>query len=425
MDGEEEKKESDHTLPPHVLNPSPFLAADVLKAKKADVEGPGSSGIAIALNALNANDPTLDKDPEDKVVASGIGGALNIICSNEPTSNKDLRDELDSTQSQEHTPVRFDPRVTVTEFEDPVPRMWYQEEELNQHKQQAIALAQSYLREHPAVADWYRRATLDPVTNTYRKRALYSLPVFSSTYSRTDTEPHMDSTDSGAELHHTRSLMKASPGGGSSCIRKKGASPVQKIMIVDPNPAIALLFRKSMQSMFPSAEIVTGQSYEEASQLVEESYALTDEAIPFDIIVVEQKLTTSRLKTDDDETKKKSSNECRLTGLLDMFRGLRSEPKQNAVVPLSNCNFRDGADLIRQIRQLSSGSDALPPCLLIGVSIRPERDAILMRSAGADVVWGIPIPAVGNMLRNKLLTTLHAKRSNASSSPPDATPTQS
>merc|ERR1719410_651694 len=84
--------------------------------------------------------------------------------------------------------VTFDPRVTVTEFEDPIPRKWYEDYELDQHKREAIALAQAYLRKHPAVLKRYRQPILDPITKTTRKRALFSLPVFSSTYSSTDTD---------------------------------------------------------------------------------------------------------------------------------------------------------------------------------------------------------------------------------------------
>jgi hypothetical protein len=40
--------------------------------------------------------------------------------------------------------------------------------------------------------------------------------------------------------------------------------------------------------------------------------------------------------------------------------------------------------------------------LLIGVSMQPDRDAKPMQQAGADLIWGKPIPRVGNALRNQL-----------------------
>ena len=52
--------------------------------------------------------------------------------------------------------------------------------------------------------------------------------------------------------------------------------------------------------------------------------------------------------------------------------------------------------------------------LVIGVSVRPDCDAKVLREAGADLVWGKPIPRVGDALRNQLLNSLVAKRRQAS-----------
>jgi hypothetical protein len=48
--------------------------------------------------------------------------------------------------------------------------------------------------------------------------------------------------------------------------------------------------------------------------------------------------------------------------------------------------------------------------LLIGVSIQPDRDAKTLKEAGTDVIWGKPIPRVGDALRNQLLNALVMKR---------------
>jgi hypothetical protein len=48
--------------------------------------------------------------------------------------------------------------------------------------------------------------------------------------------------------------------------------------------------------------------------------------------------------------------------------------------------------------------------LLIGVSMQPDRDAKPMQQAGADLIWGKPIPRVGNALRNQLIKALLNKR---------------
>merc|ERR1711971_1462693 len=96
------------------------------------------------------------------------------------------------------------------------------------------------------------------------------------------------------------------------------------------------------------------------------------------------------------------------------------------VTPSMGCSDCCGSDLIHQVCELTSRDrqqrrSSIPSCLLIGISVRPELDAEVLRRAGADIVWGIPIPSVGATLRNKLLTRLHAKRSSISSNPTDGT----
>ena len=322
--------------------------------------------------------------------------------------------------------LRFDPRVTVTEFEDPVPRNWYHDSELDGHKREAIALAQLYLREHPAVARWYRRAILDPVTKTYRKRALFSLPVFSSTYSSSDADPITEINNLGdgqtKESHNQSSVMSS-----SSLQQGEQLTPsVKKILIVHPSPAIASLFAKSFKSMFPSAEVFSTGSSEEASQSINQSFA-PNSTVSFDIIIIEQRLNPKSISP------KSSNNENKLNhvlknldkgpvGLLRMLMNKSEEESRVAAATISptNRDIRCGSDLLHQACELSRNQcSAASASLLIGVSIRPERDTMAMRQAGADIVWGIPIPSVGATLRNKLLTKLLAKRSSTSPRFPD------
>ncbi|VEU36743.1 unnamed protein product [Pseudo-nitzschia multistriata] len=368
----EEKKESD--IAPQVplgaasvassLKPTKFLAPDISRSDEA-LDGRPSSGItAAATDGKFEKDTFSDKDTTDTVV---------------------LKQPLQQEQQQK---LRFDPRVTVTEFEDPIPRKWYDENELDQHKREAIAIAQNYLRQHRAVAEWYRRSTLDPVTNTYRKKALFSLPVFSSMYSDNRTENSQESPRG--------AIVPSEP-------------RIRKILIVEPNPAILSLFHKSMKSMFESAEIVAARSSEKALRLVEESIAPTrHDAAAFDIIVIEQALAIRG------NHGAKRSDTC-LPGLLGMFLKKNHEPIISAV---PSTKIHRGSELIEQLRELSleqqtQFGNADPPrsSLLIGVSLRPERDGAAMRQAGADLVWGIPIPSVGRNLRNDLVSKLQDKRS--------------
>ena len=394
-DGEEEKKESDHAFTSVPTAPdTPLLPKNII-------------------NELSSSNKNISG------IASNIEMAGNDGCHNDSQDKSEVLQGLH--QNNQH--LRFDPRVTVTEFEDPVPRKWYQDSELEVQKREAISLAQSYLRKHPAIAVWYRRANLDPVTKTYRKRALFSLPVFSSTYTDIDSVPSPEIIAHNNDFNSLEEgLTKTTPGISSPTLRsKKSSTPsVKKILVVHPNPKIASLFCKSMKSMFPSAQLVSARTSEEASQLIRQSFAPSNNGSPlsslfssgtassYDIIIVWQHLThqssSSPKASKLDEVLKNP------LGFLDI---LMKKPEEEPTPPASPTGngTRRGSDLIHLVNELSSCNHRRPSSLLIGVSVRPDRDAPLMKRAGADIVWGIPIPKVGDALRNKLFSVLLAKRS--------------
>ena len=87
-------------------------------------------------------------------------------------------DDTSSSQSQRSTRrVYFDPRVTITEYNDKVPREWYTDSELDKFKFDTILLAQRFLRSRPELAVDYCTGLVDPTTGVVRKKALYSLPI--------------------------------------------------------------------------------------------------------------------------------------------------------------------------------------------------------------------------------------------------------
>merc|ERR1719330_1461800 len=89
---------------------------------------------------------------------------------------------------------------------------------------------------------------------------------------------------------------------------------------------------------------------------------------------------------------------------------VESSSPEDTVMPLKiSEGMHYGCDLIQQVCELSSHKQQ-KRCLLIGLSFRPEDDARLMIEAGADIVWELPIPTVGNDLRTQLLAKLRAKR---------------
>ncbi len=399
--GEEEKKETD----------SPF------------------KGTSSAPDVLLLSNKVISECSRSNTNISGIAATIGLVakeyCNND---SKDTSENLQALhKNKQH--CRFDPRVTVTEFEDPVPRKWYHDSELDQHKREAIALAQAYLRKHPVVAEWYRRAVLDPVTKTHRKRALYSLPVFSSTYNGRHTAPSPEITTDIENLEEGLTKTFRSPSVASQQ-RKSSTVAIKKILVVHPNPKIASLFCKSMKSMFSAAKLVSTGSPEEASRLIQQSFVPPNHGSPsssaqFDIIIVEQHLTRA-------DTSSKCS---KLDGILKNplgFCNIVMKDDDESLSPETSptsCAIRCGSDLIHLIHELSSHNNnsdqyepTTPTSFLIGVSMRPKHDAPLLKRAGADIVWGIPIPKVGNALRSKLVAGLLAKRSSSLPSAPPFTP---
>lgn len=313
-----------------------------------------------------------------------------------------------SNGSAAKTGVRFDPRVTVTEFEDSIERCWYNDSELDRLKYDTILLAQEYLLTHPDQAEQYNRAALDPVTGTFRKRALFSLPVLSSTDDEGLPSP---------DHKEYEQLLK---------------SQVKTILIVDPNKAILDLFCKSLHSMFPTAILFKTQSGEEALQLVVAALQRHNGTHRgFDVIIVEQRLFQIE-RPGNNKTKslqslphmdgacavRKPSSFSESCGSTHLHSGLRGSEVIEKIQQLEEVAFEDQPDDLAAVSQPCKLSEANVLCtkpvqrraLLIGVSMQPDNDAKEFQKAGADIVWGKPIPKVGNALRNQLLHTLINKR---------------
>jgi hypothetical protein len=373
------------------------------------------------------------------------------------TSSHNLDDKNNKTA------VRFDPRVTVTEFEDAVERAWYDDYELERLKKETIVLTQQYMLSHPMEAEKYFRATIDPVTNTYRTRPLFSLPVLSS------EEVNSDDTD---HSHLSASLSSLT----SESIQELCREQVKRVLIVDPNPAILALFCKSMSSMFPTAEFATAQSAERALNLIKgtfgsrnaddtkvldsmssPSYQFERKSRAFDIIIIEQSLyphspcvgsrktepASGSPLTDCDSSRKRHGTRRTLprnSSMPDIEKqtasNFRAVTKPGSfchrdIATGTGCNLREqrgGSDLTRAIVKLwqldffndsssksttnatAAASNFEWKALLIGVSMHPDHQFRIMQEAGSDIVWGKPIPRVGDALRNQLLKALMEKR---------------
>ncbi len=365
--------------------------------------------------------------PEIPSSKEGFFDSFNLTQSFRSRGDQFLQDLdiVSNSSSETGRNITFDPRVTVTEFEDCVERQWYTESELEVLKYETVALAQEYLIAHPQEAERYNRPKLDQVTGTLRKRALFSLPVLSSITDGALPNPE------GCDF---RALLE---------------SHIRNILIVDPNRQILTLFCRSMNQLFPHARIISTQSGEEALSFVhaelQRNFGSSSAHRNFDIIIVEQRLfgcfQNSVRATGSSSLMQAKNTSARISNdVVDRFPVLRKPNSFNFVeairsLPSGTLNMC-GSELIREICALEDEAFGSPSptwhqakfdtltsaeassisapiewrALLIGVSVQPDRDAKTLRECGADLIWGKPIPKVGDALRNQLLSSLINKR---------------
>lgn len=120
-------------------------------------------------------------------------GLLDSTCTSlslgEDGEGEVKQEEIKQQQPKSHQPsrqccpskkVRFDPRVTITEFEDNSPRYWFSAFELERLQKESVHLVQRYLIANPSMIVKYNQPRLDPVTGTYRKPALFSIPILNA-----------------------------------------------------------------------------------------------------------------------------------------------------------------------------------------------------------------------------------------------------
>ena len=352
-------------------------------------------------------------------------------------TKKFFRQSESSASDRERT-VKFDPRIVITEFLDDQERAWFNDDDLNRFKRETLMLAQHYMMLHPEVADEYNTPTIDPITGKVRKKALYAMPGLCST-------DGLDAFGSSAEIER---LLK---------------NAVRKILIVDPNKSILELFRKSIQEMFPTANITLVQTGEEALRLYETELERQKNLWDghnrgFDIVIVEEQLSRQRAKVSPMSkwvrhhstrlTRMRSDSTAYSSTVLSKLSDEYGIPKHDSlsnleILPAASLGSEkgcamSGSQLMQRICQLEEkfdsvpqisdkrGSEALvsedssvfaPPqrrSLLIGVSVNVEKFSQKLKNSGADLVWSKPPPTMDNKLRNMLISALIAKRQKAS-----------
>jgi len=348
-------------------------------------------------------------------------------------------DESSSTQSASRHRVSFDPRITISELYDEMPRRWYSDGELDKFKMDTILIAQRYLRHHPELVPDYCAGVVDPVTGVAKKKALYSLPVLNNV-SLEDGEDSDDSTTSPGQTSSSKSTFLYD-------YVKMARIHVRKILIVDPNKLVLDLFCRSLQQIFPEAELTLAQTGDEALYRTEQLYKEgLSQGRAFDLVIVEERLhalplrgfghsprlTTNPTKGGSSKSLAKAKHNS-MTQLADYNKATTTSPATDAYHP----NLISGSEVLRQIKRLEAGfchpdrrmaeeeydgfgeepsqrqEQVCWKSLLVGVCVDQKHDTLKLFSSGADLVWGKPPPPMGENLRNTLVSMLVRKRSPA------------
>lgn len=318
----------------------------------------------------------------------------------------DMANSARGSGSRTHC-VAFDPRVTVTEFEDYAPRQWFSDMDLERFRVETVLVAQKYLAQHPEMIELYNKPRLDPVTGTLRKKALYSMPALGAedVDSLPDTEKH-------------RRLMEA------LAVRE-----VKNILLVDRNKVILDLFRRSLKTIFPHAQITTTESAEEALKVFRQALGTQNSfhRMSFDIVIAEEHLHEP-LTVANTPLVKGGKSMTNLPGLsASDVRDEAALARHGSLIDLSEPNESQGcsgSEFLRRICSLTRCSDVdeqsieastlrdpvKGTALLIGVSALPGVDVVRLTDSGADFVWGKPPPRMNDELRNQLVSRLVNKR---------------
>lgn len=292
--------------------------------------------------------------------------------------------------------IRFDPRVTVTEFEDdPEYRQWFSDFELERFKKETIALAQQYLVKHPNVLEDYCKPYLDPVTGTFRKKALFSMLVLKAT--RAD-----DSLDE-AQSANSEERYEA--------MRQDLANNTfKKILLVNHNQLVLDLFERSLAKIFPKAQFSRCGNGDEALQIVQKANRDS-----FDLVLAEDRPRRPWKSCEglDAEAaaavaKEEQDQAFSSVGKASSLGGLAKSSRKGSLCL---------SELFRMIRGMEQ-AEKKQQSMLVAVSTRSEADRTNLKTCGADAVWGLPPPHMGDELRDELVARLIQKRRGETSEDP-------
>ena len=344
--------------------------------------------------------------------------------------------------------VQFDPRVTVTEFHDG-PRYWFSHKELEHMKDQAISTVRKYLIQHPDLISTYNEPRLDPITGTFRRKALFSIPVLNHAYEPPSTLPGQDMREAiGISSHQVRYQDHHAR---LHQVLTSADIHFKNVLIACRNPLVLDLLKRSLKGLFPFATIHTCSTGEDAIQAINE--------VPMDLVLAEIRLekpsypqatTPNRARYayqqqfgEGSRHYHGHSNSLNACIFQEEFRRLHlrtpSTPASSTVNAGSNNDYSantsnqsngvsgsihsypqpevsTGIQLFDHLTQLETPGRFIeahrPACVMIGLTTlqRSEADTPEFEHHGASWIWTLPPPPMDASLKQKLAVFLMQKR---------------
>lgn len=365
--------------------PSPILRRAVSSSNDSSSEEEAGS----AAGDTSSDSSNLGNLPDvPPPLSLNLTQSLRYVASSARKRLGSSSDETSSSSLHLGRKIRFDPRVTVTEFEDdPEYRQWYEDFELERFKKETIALAQQYLVKNPTILEDYCKPYLDPVTGTFRKKALFSILVLKATRSD-DSLDEVESQNSSKRYEEMRQEL--------------ADKQFKRILLVNHNKLVNDLFERSFVKLFPKAQFCRVDDADEALQLI----CKAKESGTYDLILAEDRFSRPWKSCEGLDNAAAAQGQEGNTGLpADVFK--------SASMNRLSKKFGNGALNVSDLFRMTRGMERVEKrdtAMLIAVSTHPEVTHPNLQQSGADAVWGLPPPLMSDELRDELVARLIQKR---------------
>jgi hypothetical protein len=267
---------------------------------------------------------------DESVVVDRIKPMLTKVSSDGSNTVEDNATETTCASSSTGKTVHFDPRVVVTEIHDPYPRSWYSDQELQKFQSDTCNLAKAYLQMHPELIPLYSKPVYDPTIKKMRRKPIFGLRGLSDL---------------------------------DECLND---IPIKRILVVSSNDKILNLLSRSLQTIFPAAEMVRTHTGPSALEILKKTNV--------DIAICQEHLLSPR------------NCSC---GEVDTSTGLFTKYRQEAEEKWRRTLLISLAPVVEKSAETSSVGHG---------------------TTATDLVWSLPPPKMNLGLRGTLVVALDKKR---------------